>query len=195
MNEPAPVNPYASPAASSYRSPLAPAATYDGGIWKRDRHLIMHRRAHLPAICIKTGQPVTSFRKYSLFWYPSWCYFGLLMGGLPFIILCLLFGKHARVEVGLCDAWAQRMRRQSIAGLVMLVAGALLMAVCIALAYAEQYWMLLGVFPAVILIVLGVGILIFGGSPVAAGKITQEYVHLRGVGRSVRERFPDWPYR
>lgn len=175
-------------------SALGYASTYDGGVWKRGPRLIVHRRAHLPPICIKTGQPVIEFVNLRLFWHPWWCFLGLFLGGLPYVVLALMFGRHARLEVGLCDAWKQRLRRQFIAGLVMLLSGILLLVLCIGLAYAEFYWMLLGVFPAVLLMVIGVCVLIFGGSPVAATKITSEYIHLKGVNRPVRERFPDWPW-
>ena len=54
-------NPYAAP--TMPQPMLAAPGDYQGGVWRKGGILIMHQRARLPQICVKSGLPATTWLK------------------------------------------------------------------------------------------------------------------------------------
>lgn len=189
--QPQQFNPYASPqVAQPYE---VKPANYQGGIWRQGNVLVMHQRAQLPPICVKSGAPSTTWLKRDLSWHHPLAYLGLLAGLIPFVIIALIMTKRATIHIGLSEQWVARRKQWmligwgvGLSGLAMIVGGIVLMA-------NEMEWgglgMPLGFF-------VGLGGLIagnFGAAMVTPKKIDDNYVWLKGVHRDVLNMFPEWP--
>ena len=194
MNHPVPdpvtANPYTSPAVS----PPGAWPPFDGGVWQRYKHLVVHRRANLPALCLTSGEPATHRVKLRVFVHPWFCLLGLLFGPIGYLVMIVIFVKHAQIYVGLSEEWNARRKRLQTIGLITFFASLTLTVASILLGIAGYHSLLFGLIPGVFLMMIGLCIITFGSPPVFATRITPEYIWLRGVNRMVREKFPPWQW-
>jgi hypothetical protein len=193
-DQPAQVNPYAAPQMPQPYE-VKPAPGYQGGVWRRGRVLIMHQRAQLPPICVKSGAPAATWLKRDLSWHHPLCYLGLLGGLIPFVILALVMTKRATVHVGLTEEWAARRKKWlmigwgvGLSGLAIFIGGFVLIANEVNV----------GAIGIPLGLVVGLGGAIagsIGASIVTPKKIDANYVWLNGVHPDVLNMFPEWPQR
>jgi hypothetical protein len=182
-------NPYAAP---TMPQPMQHVPNYQGGVWRKGNVLVMHQRAQLPQICVKSGMPATTWLKRDMSWFHPACYLALLGGLIPLLIVALIVTKKATVHVGLSEEWAARRKRwltigwcTAGLGLAMLIGG-------IVLAANDIEMGIIGV-PLGIVVMLGGGIAgSIGSRIVTPKKITDEYVWMKGVHPDVLNMFPEW---
>jgi hypothetical protein len=182
-------NPYAAP---TMPQPMMPPANYQGGVWRKGNLLVMHQRAQLPQICVKSGMPATTWLKRDMSWFHPLCYLALLGGLIPLVIVALIVTKKATVHVGLCEEWAARRKRWlwiswSIAlfGIALIIGGIVAGANEIEIGF-------IGLPIGIVVLLIGAIIGSMGSRIVVPKKITDEYVWLKGVHPDVLNMFPEW---
>ena len=164
------------------------AAPAGGDVWRDGRKFVLIQGTELPDRCVKCNSPANGDRlKRRLFWHHPAVYLLIFLNLLIYAIVALCIRKRATIQIGVCE----RHRRQrvwtiagswiaALIGIVLFIAGlnADSGAACAA-----------GVF-----LVLGGAIYgAFRGPLVAAAKIDNDTVWVRGGGRSFLESLPDWP--
>ena len=159
-------------------------------IWRQDNQLVMRKDAQLPAICVKTNQPATSWLRRKLSWHSPGYYLLILISLLIYIIVALIIRKTADIKIGLSRPIVVR-RRWAIAG------GWLGGLLGIGLFIAGVSQNPSGSPGLVILaIIVGLGSIITGlfmSRMVVATKITNEYVWLKGIHPEYLNAFPEFP--
>ncbi|MEQ8789152.1 MAG: hypothetical protein RIC55_22760 [Pirellulaceae bacterium] len=189
-------NPYQPPVAPA---PLMPAPAtvpaVEGGVWRKGKLLVMHKRVSLPPRCVKTNRPAEMWLKRNLSWHPPILIITVLAGVMIYVILALLLRKTAKLQIGLTrEQFARRRMHQFIMwGLILtsfaMIGGAL--ALNQTLGKATPIAALAG-------FVLLIGAAIYGQLAtrmVAPTKIDDNYVWLSGVCREYLDMLPEWPYR
>lgn len=185
-------NPYAAP---TVPQPMQPAANYQGGVWRKGNVLVMHQRAQLPAVCVKSGLPATTWLKREMSWYHPLCYLALLGGLIPFVVIALIVQKKATVHVGLCEEWAARRKRWLFIGWTTALLGlALLVGGCTIAANNERELgaFFLGVPVGIVVMLIGGVAGSIGSRIVTPKKITDEYVWIKGVHPNMLDMFPEF---
>ena len=188
------INPYAAPQVAQPFE-VKPPANYQGGVWREGKFLVIHQRAQLPPICVKSGAPSTTWLKRDLSWHHPLCYLGLLAGLIPFVIIALLMTKKATVHIGLSEEWAQRRKTRIMIGWGLGLAGLALFIGGIVLAANEFELGVLGIPLGFIVGLCGLVAGNSGAAMVTPKKIDDNYVWLKGVHRDVLNMFPEWPQR
>jgi hypothetical protein len=167
-----------------------------GGVWRQGRLLVMHKRAQLPPICIKSNQPSSQWLKRNLAWHEPWIVITVLAGLLIYVILALILTKRATIYIGLTEEWAARRRTRMIVcwllGLAFL--GMIPAGIALFVNTNQPGWMLLMVVGFIgSLVVLVVAQYLVG--LVSPQRISDEYVWLKGVNQEFLDRLPEFPYR
>ena len=188
---------------SSSENPYAPPLTApivldaeivaDLGLWRKGNILVMHKGSQLPLRCVKSNQPTDRRLKRSLYWHHPAIYLSILISIWIYIILALILRKSATVYVGLCDEWFAKRHRAMFIGWFLVLAGIGLFVAGIATVDRSDAfpWMLVA-GPLVFL-----GGVIYGllaARMVAAVRISDDYVWLKGVHPSFLADLPEWPY-
>lgn len=193
MNE---VNPYAAPhVAETY---VGPAIDTDwNGLWRDNKDLVMHREARLPAICVKTGVPVTNGGvRRKLSWHTPWIALAILVNVLIYIILAVALTKRATIDIPLCpERIAQRKSRllaSWIAGLGSIIGLLVCIGVIIEARNPSAAWGL-GMFVSIITLIAALIIGQLTARIVKTTKITKTHIWLRGVHENILEKLPPLP--
>jgi len=187
------MNPYAPP---TMPQPMAYAQQpgYQGGVWRQGNALVMHKMAHLPPICVKSGQPSTVWLKRNLSWHHPLCYLGLIGGLIPFVVIALIMTKKASIQVGLTEEWAAKRRSWMAIAWGTALLGLLVLIGSIAiLANTEQGIFGFGIVAGIAMMLTGAILGIVNCSIVRPKKIDDTYVWLNGVNREVLAMFPELP--
>lgn len=184
-----------SPGASSWARPQATGgvhALYPVGVWRLRGKLVMHRSARLPDRCVKTNAPAEAWLTRKLFWYHPLILLALLLNLIVFLVLVLVLGKKAVIQVGIARGWRNRHRwRAAFAwSMTLLLPGA-----CIAGAFvSDEAWMPWLVAGAFLAFLLGAVVSVLVTRIVWPVRITDQYVVLKGVHPAFLAELPDWPY-
>src|SRR5262245_15383448 len=186
------LNPYASP---QIALPLAPVATEAlppfAGLWRQGDLLIMHKRAPLPDICLKSNQPATRRLKRILTWHHPAIYLTILLHVFVYAIVALILRKTATIHIPLTEEWiAIRWRRMifswSTIGLSVLLFAASLLVI------DQQTWAPLALI-ASILLFLGAAIYgLLSCRLVSPKRMTDDYIWLKGVHADFLNRLEPW---
>jgi hypothetical protein len=190
------VNPYASPATPT--DPV-PAEVVDRpryrGLFRQGNLLVMHRKAVLPDVCVKSNQPARGRRlRRSLYWHFPILYVTILtVGPLIYFGLVVALNKHAVVEIGLSEEWFRRRREARTIGWLWFLGGIAML--------ITSFFYLDGRFPFVTYKTLVALLVTVGGAAygwtatriVAAERITNYYVWLKGVSPEFLATLPPWP--
>ena len=183
-------NPYAPPQAAP------PIVKYDQtegkGLWRKGNLLVMHKRATLPARCVKSNMPAERRLKRNLYWHHPAIYLSILIGPLIYIILALVLRKSATIHIGLSEAWFAR--RRTVMLISWLLGLASIAAFFIGIPLIEHDWAvwLIGLSPVVFLFGTLFGLL--GARTVVAQRISDDYVWLKGVCPEFLDSLPHWPH-
>lgn len=192
-----PINPYAPPAAPlGSEAAWGPPGKIPDGVWRQGNLLVMHKRAQLPPICVKSNHPSTQWLKRKLSWHEPWIAVTILAGLLVYVILALILTKRATIHIGLTDEWVARRRTRMITCWVLGLAFLAMIPLGIALAANTDqlgwlFMMLIGFVGSLIVLVAGQYLV----SLVTPQRINDDYVWLKGVNREFLNRLPEFPYR
>jgi len=182
-----------------YAPPLTEPIVYDAqlvddqGLWRKGNILVMRKGSQLPARCVKSNQPTDRRLKRSLYWHHPAIYLSILISIWIYIILALILRKSATVYVGLCDEWFAKRHRAMFIGWFLVLAGIGLFVAGIATVDRSDAfpWMLV----AGPLVFLGGAIYgLLAARMVAAVRISDDYVWLKGVHPSFLADLPEWPH-
>jgi hypothetical protein len=190
---PAEVNPYAPPKlAGDYRPVSQKPASWDG-LWRQGKLLVMHQRAPLPDVCVKSNQPCHRRLKRSLAWHPWPIYLLIFLHLLIYLVVALIVQKKATIHIGLSDEWFARRRiRIVIAWSVVFLSLVLFIG---SIAMVDQYPAAgFGILAGVLLFFVAAIWGLFAARLVSAKRITDEFVWLKGVHPDFLARLPEWPY-
>lgn len=188
-----------SSAENTYAPPLTAPIVYDAeivadsGLWRKGKILVMHKGSQLPARCVKSNQPADRRLKRSLYWHHPAIYLSILISIWIYIILALILRKSATVYVGLSDEWFAKRHRAMFIGWFLVLAGiGLFVAGVSTVDHSDVFpWMLV----AGPLLFLGGAIYgLLAARMVAAERISDDYVWLKGVHPSFLADLPEWPY-
>jgi hypothetical protein len=78
------INPYASPMYSNDQWPPAVDDALVNAIFRKNKLLVMNKRARLPDRCVKTNLPTTRRLKRNLAWHHPAIYFTILISLWPY---------------------------------------------------------------------------------------------------------------
>jgi hypothetical protein len=214
-----PLNPYAPPAAPlTDVSPIPLQFGIPDGVWRQGKLLVMHKRAQLPPICLKSNQPSTVWLKRKLSWHPPWImavvvavvlFYVVLAIGLTgrlsmhlgpaavvYLVLSLVMAKRCTVRMGLTPEWAARRKRRMFAAwsLGLLFFCLAMVGLTIGIAMDQPLWLLsvpVGFVGALIVLIVAKPLVTL----VPPQRISREYIWLRGVHRDLLARLPEFPFR
>jgi hypothetical protein len=192
-----PINPYAPPAVpQGYQAAWGDLDKIPGGVWRQGRLLVMHKRAQLPAICVKSNQPSSQWLQRKLSWHEPWISVTILAGVLVYVILAVILTKRATIHIGLTDEWVTRRRTRMIVCWVVGLAFLALIPAAFGLAAAteQEGWLILllvGFIGSLTALIAGQSLV----SMVTPQRITDDYVWLKGANREFLNRLPEFPYR
>jgi hypothetical protein len=182
-----------------YAPPLTAPLVYDAeivddrGLWRKGKILVMRKGSQLPARCVKSNQPTDRRLKRSLYWHHPAIYLSILISIWIYIILALILRKSATIHVGLSDEWFAKRHRAMFVGWLLVLAGIGLFVAGIATIDRSDVfpWMLV----AGPLVFLGGAIYgLLAARMVAAERISDEHVWLKGVHPGFLADLPEWPY-
>jgi hypothetical protein len=185
-------NPYQAPQA--YSSPFQAEYADQGGLWRKDRLLVMHKSAPLPPRCVKSNEPTKRTLKRNLTWHHPAVFLALLANLLIYVILAIILSKRATIHIGLSDRWFAK-RRRAIAigwGLVLASVG-MFVAGIMSIDRRDDMAVLL-IFGAFVVFLFGAIYGLIAARMVAPVRITDDYVWLKGVHPDFLASLPAWPY-
>lgn len=191
------INPFASPQAydtwaDGQAGPDLVIETNEG-LWREGKLLVMHRDAQLPDRCVKSNQPAHGRRlKRKLAWRHPAVFLLLLLHVVVYVIVAVILTKRATIYVGLSEEWFARRRRTIAVAWSLVLLGAGLVVVGIALVERN------GMFGLLIAagLVLALGAAIWGlvrARLVAPKRITADHVWLKGVHPAFLDELPHLP--
>jgi hypothetical protein len=175
-----------SPWPSSPRTAQPPAS--HAYVWRSGSALVIRTGTGLPPRCVKCNGPaVLPVKQRTIYWHHPALYLLILAGVLIYAIVALVVRKQASVAPGLCARHRQRRLAWIGAGWLGPVAGILLMA-------ASGKASAITVLGAVVLVVSPIlGVVM--SQIVAATRIDDGFVHLKGCGEPFLAGLPAWPGR
>jgi hypothetical protein len=190
------INPYAAPKTAFPAAPQVPSALPPfAGLWRQGGLLVMHKRAPLPDICVKSNQPATRRITRNLQWHHPAIALTILLGLLVYVVLAIVLTKRATITVPLSEEWfARRRQRILIAWVVGLVSLGLLFG-GIALGVSTEHGEYFLLFVAGIFV--GLGALIYGqygAAMVRPTRMTDDYIWLKGVHPDYLNRLENWAW-
>lgn len=163
------------------------------GLWRKGTILVMHKRAPLPARCVKSNEPTKGQLKRTLYWHHPAIYLLLLFNLLIYVIVALVLRKSAIIHIGLSDEWFRKRHRAILIGwLSVLVGIGMIFVGAVALDQAPALGWLIALGPLVFLFGAIYGLL--ASRMVVAQRISDDYVWLKGVHPAYLAELPEWPY-
>jgi len=155
-------------------------------MWRSKSILVTTKQATLPDRCVKCNTPTQNKLKRNLRWHHPALYILIVGGVLFYVILALVLGKSATLNVGYCETHAAARKRAILIAwvLVLLSFGVFYFAVTI----EDMRLFLFGV----ILFFAGFIYGLVKARVVAPQKIDDHYVWLIGVNAQYLEQFPEW---
>jgi hypothetical protein len=179
-------NPYAPPMASV----AAPDVDASSAIYRHGNLLVMHKKAVLPAICLKTNQPSELRIKRTMYWSHPALLLLLPFALLLYVVVVLVVQQRATLQIP-CTRQVASKRLRGIAigwigflvGLVLLVFGAL------QIETVSPLVMLIGAISIVVFPILGSSM----SAIVTPAKMSRNYVWLRGVAPEYLNRWSQAP--
>jgi hypothetical protein len=153
----------------------------------------MDKKSRLPDRCVKSNQPADGFTlKRKLAWHHPLVYLVILINIIIYAIVATCIQKTATIEIGLTREWAARRRWRILFAWLGVIGGIVMIAFGIAGAdrNSSLVWMILaGTIVLLGSIVYG----IVGARMVAATKISDTHVWLKGVHPDYLAMLPEWP--
>jgi len=188
------VNPYAAPQEALPFAPIPSAALPPfAGLWRQGDLLVMHKRAPLPDICLKSNQPATRRLKRTLAWHHPAIYLTILLHVFVYAVIALILRKTATIHIPLTEEWFSIRRRRMIFSWSAVGLSVLLFAAAIAV-IDQQNWAPLVLIGAIFLLL---GAMIYGLIScrlVWPKRMTDDYIWLKGVHPDFLNRLEPWAW-
>lgn len=179
-------NPYAPPATEAWQG-----WDGDGGLWRKGRILVVHRRAKFPPLCLKTNLPAETSVTCRLAWHHPMIYLSLFLMPAAYVVLALVLRQTAVLEVPVTQEYADRRQRLRRVEYALAFVGGLMVALGIAIfQQRDDAWILILSGGAVLILYY----LLSRRTPVQPVKIDDDYVELKGAHPDYLDRLPVWPY-
>ena len=164
------------------------------GLFRKGNQLVMHRRANLPARCLKTNLPADRWLERTVNWHPPFVTVLMLLGPLPFIVGFMVTRKQARLNIPMSEARFWRRRFQLlIAWFIVLVGISLFVAGVMNTGMRRDELVAWLILSGIASFLIGVIFAVIIASPVAAAKMTASHVWLKKVHPEVLDMLPVWP--
>jgi hypothetical protein len=159
------------------------------GIWRDGKLLVMSRKIKLPARCVKSNAPATTWLKRQYKWHQGGMGMAILQGAL----ISSLIAEKIKIQVPLSDEWTRRRRRAILIGWLSAVIGLALIFVGIASANRRDS-ALVTLIPIGFLVMMAGSI--YGAvraQVVRMAKANSTHLWLKGVHRDYLATLPTWP--
>jgi len=188
------INPYAAPGYEGFAPPAMPAGiTPFAGLWRQGNVLVMHKRAPLPDICLKSNEPAKQRLKRHLSWHHPAVFLLVLVSLLIYVIVALIIRKTATISIALSDQWLARRRRRMIVAWTAILLCAFLFAVAVPNADSAPWAPFALIFAIVAALVAAIyGLL--ACRMVWPQRMTDEYIWLKGVHPDFLARLEAWQW-
>jgi hypothetical protein len=182
------VDPYAAPRSTRIvGGPAFPGfGEPQGGCWRSERLLVMELGAELPARCVRCNAPANERVTKTMYWHNPWLYL-LLVAWPVYLVTAVVVRKRARIAAPLCPLHLSR-RRARITGswtVVLIVAVAMEWARGPDLASISQV--------GVVALPAGLAAAVFAHRLLAAKRIDDSHVWLKGAGPEFLNSIPSGP--
>ena len=153
----------------------------------------MHKDAILPCRCVKSNEPADGRLKRKLAWHHPGIYLTILLHIFVYIVVALILQKKATIYIGFSDEWFRKRRRAIAVGWALVVVG---VAIVVAAGFMVNHDAGVGLAGIWLGIVLAGGAIygLVAARMVAAKRITDHYVWLKGVHPEFLATLPPWPY-
>jgi len=188
------INPYAAPRHDGYSPPLVPDGMSPfAGLWRQGNLLVMHKRAPLPDICLKSNQPAVQRLKRNLSWHHPAVFLLVLVSLLIYVIVALIIRKKATIQIALSDEWiARRQRRMIVAWTSILLCVAL---IAVAAPNADSAtWAPLAIIFAIAAFLVAAIYGLLACRMVWPQRMTDDYIWLKGVHPDFLARLEAWQW-
>jgi hypothetical protein len=181
-------NPYAPPTeVSTFVEPDIASSIYRDG-----NKLVMHKRAVLPDICVKTNVPTSRRLRRKMFWHHPLYYIIAPIALLLYVIVALIVRQTAKISVPISDdVYRRRWKWIGIGWLGSL--GSL--AACVATVIEMER----GNYMAILFVISLIAVFVFAvlgamfSAIVLPAKITRNYVWMTGASSEYLNRWPQAP--
>jgi len=189
------INPYAAPGHEGFAPPvvrtdLSPFA----GLWRQGNLLVMHKRAPLPDICLKSNQPAQRRLKRNLSWHHPAVFLLVFVSVLIYIIVALIIRKTATIQIALSDDWLVRRRRRMIIAWSSILVCILLFAVAVPNADSAQ-WAPIAIIVAIVGSLVAAIYGLLACRMVWPQRMTDDYIWLKGVHPDFLARLEAWLWK
>ena len=182
-------NPYAPPVTVSPFADMEAAKST--GLWRKGTVLVMHKRAQLPARCVKSNEPAKGRLKRVLYWHHPAIYLSILISIWIYIILALALRKSATIYIGLSNEWFRKRRRAIRIGWLSVLAGIGIFVVgIVSIDRTPALGWLIGI--GVLVLLFGAIYGLIAARMVVAQRISDDYVWLKGVHPEYLAGLPEW---
>ena len=169
------------------REGARPTGPHAISAWREGKRVVTHDQVALPSRCLKCNRPVDGApMKRKLYWHYPLFYLVLFISPIIYIILAIIVRRRASIDVYICAEHARRRRNFIIAAWSITAVGIVTIVGGIA---AQMGWVAgLGF----LLIVVAIGVGLFGASICRATRIKDKTVWLSGASREFLESLHPW---
>ncbi len=192
------LNPYAPPQSNLQSAVETPPGQMfgtfnDAGVWRAGDLLVMQKGASLPNRCLVCNQPASVRFPKKMYWHSPWIYLLLIPSILIYAIVALLARKKADVVLPLCTEHAEKRKRATTIGTLLIVVGLVSMfgSCTQADSSGDTFAMILGI--GALVLFAGLIVLAVGSNLIVPKKIDDYYVWLRKVSASYLSTLPPAP--
>jgi MFS family permease len=116
-------NPYAPPAAEL----VSVESFLEGRVWRDGNLLYIGNGAALPNRCFRSGELTDLAFPMKQFWQPSWVYWLVFLGVIPYLVASPMVGRYVELHVPLANRFYARHRQLKLFGFSCIVAGLVLL--------------------------------------------------------------------
>jgi len=159
-------------------------------IWREGRLLVMHKRAVLPEVCVRSNEPADGTIRRRMWWHHPLVYLALLGGLCPYVIVALLLQKKADIRVPICRGCRSRRLQLRLLEWLLVLAAAGGVVLGIRAGGTAVPLSMLGGFVLLIVVAILEGKV---GCVVRPKRITDKHVWLIGVHRDYLAALPEFP--
>lgn len=154
--------------------------------------LVMHKSAHLPYLCVKTGDAPSTALARNVRWVSPWVYIAAI-SPLIFIILAAVLSKQARVAIPVSpEVLARRRKTMIFSGISGVVVGPVFWFLLAEVGGKWDFTPLLVVMSIVAIVACAV-IASRASQVLRCTRISNDYVWFAGVAPNVIQILPQWP--
>lgn len=168
-----------------------------GGILRDGSTLVIAHGRSLPDRCIRCNEPCNDYRlRHYTYWFHPAVYVLLLLalvksyGFLVFLIVMMVVGKKAKLDVPICATHRKQQKRRVVAATTVAVASAGVIIGLIRFMNGSELAVGLGLLAGTIMLA---SIIVAFENIVKATKVTATHTFMKGAGEPFLSELPVWP--